>query len=229
VNVDSSPTLSREGKVYLLWLGDGQNRLTLDWIATVEAHLGEVEESPAPRALVTTASGKCWSTGIDLDWIAANVEKTEEFLERLHALFARVLALGVPTVAAIQGHAFAAGAMLALAHDQRVMRGDWGYFCLPEIDLSLPFTPAMTELIRARLDPQVAHEAMTTGRRYDGADALARGIVDQLADAEDLPARANDLAETLADKDPATLAAIKQRLYARALAALHDPAPTRPG
>jgi Delta3-Delta2-enoyl-CoA isomerase len=213
----------------LLWLGDGQNRLTLDWIARVEAHLGEVEDSPAPRALVTTASGKCWSTGIDLDWIAANVEKTEEFLERLHALFARVLALGVPTVAAIQGHAFAAGAMLALAHDQRVMRQDWGYFCLPEIDLSLPFTPAMTELIRARLDPQVAHEAMTTGRRYDGADALARGIVDQLADADDLPARAINLAEPLADKDPATLAAIKQRLYARALAELHDPAATRPG
>jgi enoyl-CoA hydratase/carnithine racemase len=225
----SSPTLSRDGKVYSLWLGDGQNRLTLDWIATVEAHLGEVEDSPAPRALVTSASGKCWSTGIDLDWIAANGDKTQEFLERLHALFAHVLALGVPTVAAIQGHAFAAGAMLALAHDERVMRRDWGYFCLPEIDLSLPFTPAMTELIQARLNPQVAHEAMTTGRRYGGADALSHGIVDQLADADDLAVRTIELAATLADKDPATLAAIKQRLYAGVLAQLHDPAATRPG
>jgi enoyl-CoA hydratase/carnithine racemase len=229
VNLDNSPRLSREGSVYRLWLGDGQNRLNLDWIAAVEAHLGELEDSPAPRALVTSASGKCWSTGIDLDWIAANAEKTEEFLERLHALFARVLALGVPTVAAIQGHVFAAGAMLALAHDQRVMRRDWGYFCLPEIDLSLPFTPAMTELIRARLNPQVAHEAMTTGRRYSGTDALVRGIVDQLADGDDPAARAIELAETLADKDPATLAAIKQRLHAGVLAQLHDPTATRPG
>jgi Delta3-Delta2-enoyl-CoA isomerase len=225
----SSPTLSREGNVYLLWLGDGQNRLNLDWVTTVEAHLGEVEASPAPRALVTSAMGNCWSTGIDLDWIAANAEKTGEFLERLHALLARVLALGVPSVAAIQGHAFAAGAMLALAHDQRVMRPDRGYFCLPEIDLSLPFTPAMTELIRARLNPQVAHEAMTTGRRYGGADALAYGIVDQLTDADDVAARAIELAETLADKDPATLAAIKQRLYGGVLAQLHDPAAIRPG
>jgi enoyl-CoA hydratase/carnithine racemase len=229
VNLDKSPRLSREGNVYLLWLGDGQNRLNLDWIAAVEAHLGELEDSPAPRALVTSASGKCWSTGIDLDWIAANPEKTEEFLERLHALFARVLALGVPTVAAIQGHAFAAGAMLALAHDQRVMRRDLGHFCLPEIDLSLAFTPAMIELIRARLNPQVAHEAMTTGRRYGGADALAHGIVDQLADSDELAVRAIELAATLADKDPATLAAIKQRLYAGVLAQLHDPAATRPG
>jgi enoyl-CoA hydratase/carnithine racemase len=225
----SLPTLSRDGKLYSLWLGDGQNRLNLDWIAAVEAHLGELEDSPAPRALVTSASGKCWSTGIDLDWIAANGDKTQEFLERLHTLLARVLALGVPTVAAIQGHAFAAGAMLALAHDQRVMRRDWGYFCLPEIDLSLAFTPAMTELIRARLNPQVAHEAMTTGRRYGGADALAHGIVDRLADADDLAVRAIELAAPLADKDPATLAAIKRRLYTGVLTQLHDPAATRPG
>jgi enoyl-CoA hydratase/carnithine racemase len=225
----SSPALSREGKAYLLWLGDGQNRMDLDWIATVEAQLAEVEASSAPRALVTSASGNCWSTGIDLDWIAANGDKVEEFLDRLHALFARVLALGVPTVAAIQGHAFAGGAMLALAHDQRVMRRDQGYFCLPEIDLSLPFTPAMTGLIRARLNAQVAHEAMTTGRRYGGPDALARGIVDQLADADDVDPRAIELAGTLADKDPATLAAIKQRLYTGVLAQLHDPAATRPG
>jgi enoyl-CoA hydratase/carnithine racemase len=229
VSTDNSPTLSREGNVYLLWLGDGQNRLDLDWIATAEAHLTEVEASPAPRALVTSASGNCWSTGIDLDWIAAHGEQAEEFLERLHALFAQVLALGVPTVAAIQGHAFAAGAMLALAHDQRVMRQDRGYFCLPEIDLSLPFTPAMTELIRARLDPQVAHETMTTGRRYSGPDALACGIVDQLADLEDVAPRAIELAEALAEKNPATLTTIKQRLYAGVLARLRDPAATRPG
>jgi enoyl-CoA hydratase/carnithine racemase len=225
----SSPTLSREGKVYSLWLGDGQNRMNLDWIATVDAHLSEVEAAPAPRALVTSASGRCWSTGIDLDWIAANAEQTGEFLERLHGLLARVLALGVPSVAAIQGHTFAAGAMLALAHDQRVMRRDWGYFCLPEIDLSLPFTPAMTELIKARLSPQVAHEAMTTGRRYGGADALAHGIVDRLVDADDPRTRAIELAGTLADKDPATLGAMKQRLYAGVLAQLHDPAAIRPG
>jgi Delta3-Delta2-enoyl-CoA isomerase len=229
VNADNSPALSREGNVFLLWLGGGQNRLDLDWIATVQTHLDRIETSPAPRALVTSASGNCWSTGIDLDWIAANGEQAPEFLERLHELFARVLGLGVPTVAAIQGHAFAAGAMLALAHDQRVMRRDRGYFCLPEVDLSLPFTPAMTELIRARLEPQVAHEMMTTGRRYGGPDALACRIVDQLADLDDVAPRAIELAEGLAEKDQATLATIKQRLYEGVLARLRDPAASLPG
>ena len=73
LNLDNSPRLSREGNVYLLRLGGRQNRITTDWIATVEAHLSEVERSPVPRALVTSASGNCWSTGIDLDWIANDV------------------------------------------------------------------------------------------------------------------------------------------------------------
>ena len=51
---------------------------------------------------------------------------------RVHRLFARVLAFPRITVAAINGHAFAGGGMLALAHDFRVMRSDRGYFCLPE-------------------------------------------------------------------------------------------------
>ena len=73
------------------------------------------------------------------------------FVERVHALLARVLESGVPTVGALQGHVFAAGAMLALAHDERVMRGDRGFFCLPEVDIRIPFTPGMSAPIAARL------------------------------------------------------------------------------
>jgi len=66
-------------------------------------------------------------------------------------------------IAALQGHTFAAGAMLALAHDQRVMRSDRGFFCFPEVDIGIPFTVGMNALITARLSARVAHEAMTTG------------------------------------------------------------------
>jgi enoyl-CoA hydratase/carnithine racemase len=181
-----------------------------------------VQAAPAPRALVTKATGKFWSNGLDLEWMAANSELLEDFLPRLHELLARVLALDVPAVAALQGHTFAAGAMLALAHDQRVMRADRGFFCLPEIDIRIPFTPGMNALIAARLSAHTAHEAMTTGRRYGGLDALAAGIVDQAVDAEDVLPAAIELAAGLAGKDPATLAVIKQRLYADTLAALRD-------
>jgi len=218
--VSAPPALDRDGEVFVLDLGDDENRFNAESVTALEEALGAVEGAQAPRALVTTASGKIWSNGLDLEWMAANSGEVEAFVARLHRLLARVLAAGVPSVAAIQGHAFAAGAMLALAHDQRVMRADRGFFCLPEVDIRIPFTPGMSALIAARLAPATAHEAMTTGRRYGGDDAAAAGLVDVAVGEADVLPVALERARALAAKDPATLAAIKEGLYAAALGAL---------
>jgi enoyl-CoA hydratase/carnithine racemase len=220
--VQTLPSLTREGEVFVLDLGGGENRFNDDSLDAIEQCLDEVQAAPAPRALVTTASGKIWSNGLDLEWMAANQELIGEFVPRLHELLARVLELDVPCVAALQGHTFAAGAMLALAHDQRVMRADRGFFCLPEVDIRIPFTHGMNALIAARLSKHAAHEAMTTGRRYGGLDAQAAGIINHAVEEERVLPQAIELAAALASKDPATLGAIKRRLYQAPLAALRD-------
>ncbi|WP_320671407.1 enoyl-CoA hydratase-related protein [Patulibacter defluvii] len=220
--MSAAPSLARDGDVHVLNLGDGENRFTPDWLGAVAALLDEVEALPAPRALVTTASGKFWSNGLDLDWMEANPEGVGAFVDQLHDLLAQALTLGLPTVAAIQGHAFAGGALLALTHDHRIMRADRGFVCLPEVDIRIPFSPGMTELLIARLPVWTSNEALTTGRRYGGVDAAAARIVDEAVAEEELLPRAIERAASLAGKDPATLATIKQRLYGRAAAALRD-------
>ncbi|GAA1698456.1 enoyl-CoA hydratase-related protein [Fodinicola feengrottensis] len=216
------PQLERDGDVFVLNLGDGENRFHPDWLASVEAALDEVEKGDGPRALVTAATGKFYSNGLDLEWIAAHFEEIADHLGRVHGLFARMLAFPVPTVAALQGHTFAAGAMIALAHDFRVMRADRGFFCLPEVDIQIPFTPGMSALIQSRLTKQVAHTAMTTARRYGGTDALSAGIVDQVADEDKVVEAALELARPLAAKAGATLGAIKSQMYAQTLAVLRE-------
>ncbi len=215
------PSLDRQDQVFVLNLGEDENRFNADFLGSLEAHLDEVEAT-AGCALVTTATGKFWSNGLDLEWLGGQGEAAGPFITRLHGLLARVLEMGVPSVAALQGHTFAAGAMFALAHDDRVMRSDRGFFCLPEVDVKIPFTPGMSALIAARLDTRTAHEVMTTGRRYGGQEAALAGIVEEaVGEAEVLP-RAIERASALAGKDPATLKTIKQRLYADALAALRS-------
>ena len=141
-------TLDRRGAVFILTLGDDENRFHPDRLTAINAALDEVESADAPKAVVTTGVGKFYSNGLDLDFMSSNPDAAEANLRDVHVLFARVLAFPAPIVAAIQGHAFAAGAMLALAHDLCVMRSDRGYFCLPEVDLGIPFTPGMNALIQ---------------------------------------------------------------------------------
>ncbi len=216
------PSLSRTDDVFVLDLGDGENRFAPEWVGAVEDLLGEVLATDGPRALVTSATGKFWSNGLDLEWMGANQDGIPALVGRVHELFAKFLEAAVPTVAAIQGHCFAAGAMLASAHDRMIMREDRGYFCLPEADIRIPFTPGMNALLMARLSGRARHEAMTTGRRYGGADALAAGIIDEIAPEGEVLDRAVAWAAAHAGKHGETVGKIKQRMYEDVLATLRS-------
>lgn len=218
------PTLDRQDDVFLLDLGEDENRLHPDWIASANAALDEVENADGPRVLVTTATGKFYSAGLDLDWLSDQPDQLHDYIVSVHGLFARVLSLPVITVAAIQGHAFAAGAMLSLTHDFRVMRADRGYWCLPEVDINIPFTRPMSALIQDRLAPQTAHEAMLTGRRYGGTDAEAAEIVDRAVSEDLVRTTALEIAHAQVGKAGDTLATIKARMYAPTLTLLRDSA-----
>lgn len=214
-----SVSLTVSDAVTVLDLGEDENRFTPAWMTDVEEALDEVV-AKAPTALVTTAEGRFFSNGLDLEWLGAHLEEYDAYLTRVQNLLARFLLLPVPTVAAIPGHAFGMGAALALAHDARLMRADRGYFCFPEIDLGLSFTPGMLALIRATLPANTALEATTTGRRYDAESATAAGIVAATAGIEELRTRAVDHMQPLTGKDAATLGGIKQAIHADVAARL---------
>jgi enoyl-CoA hydratase/carnithine racemase len=219
INVKGMTTLTSDGPVWTLDLGDDENRFSPRFLDDINAQLDEVASQDA-AVLVTMGSGKFFSNGLDLDWLGANPTELGPYVAKIQAMFAKVLTLPVPTVAAVNGHAFGGGAMLAMAHDFRVMRDDRGYFCFPEVDILIPFTTGMASLIQSKLTPAAALEAMTTGRRYGGADALAAGLVDAVASEAELAEVAAARVRLLVGKDHKTLSAIKQTMYAGAVAAL---------
>ena len=208
----STPTLTTRDGVHVLNLGDTENRFGPDWLTVAEKALDQVVAAPAP--LVTIADGKFFSNGLDLEWVGANPDQFLAYAARVEALLARILALPVPTVAAVNGHAFGAGAMVAMAHDWRIMRADRGYFCFPEVDINIPFTPGMAALIQAKLSARSAVDSMTTGQRYAGPDALAIGLVDATADEADLLDHALAKVADLHTKAGDTLGAIKATVFA---------------
>ncbi|GAB2753846.1 enoyl-CoA hydratase/isomerase family protein [Salinifilum aidingensis] len=220
------PALHEQDGVFVLDLGEDENRFSPEWLKEVNAALDAVVDHSAAGALVTTGRGKFYSNGLDLEWIVENADQLAAYRADVQELLARVLTLPVPTVAAVHGHAFGAGAMLALAHDYRVMRADRGFFCFPEVDIDVPFTPGMAALIQGKLTPAAAVEAMTTGRRFGGVQARDRGLVDQVADEGAVLRTAVELVRPLSGKNRDTLGTIKSTMFASAVTALraHEPA-----
>jgi Delta3-Delta2-enoyl-CoA isomerase len=212
--------LDQDGSVFVLRMRGGENRFNLEWLDAVNAALDRVEATGGPCALVTTGEAKFYSNGMDLDWLATEPHRAGDYLRAIYRLLGRVLSFPAITVAAVNGHAFGGGALLAVAHDFAVMREDRGYWCMPEADLGLPLTPEYVSVLRARLPRRTTHEALVTGRRYGGPDALAAGIVDQVAAEDQVLPQAVKIATDLAAKDRPTLAEHKRLLYGEAIGLL---------
>ncbi len=185
---------------------------TPDLIAETHAAMDAVQNTAGEAGLVITGEDKTFSTGFNLEYVAKAADEKQLLMDKAVDLLARLLAFPLPTVAAINGHAFGMGALVALACDYRYMRADRGYFCLPEIDLKVALPGGMMSLLKLKLAPPVLRDLLLTGRRIGGAEAMRLGIVDEACAADEVLPNAVSRASALAAKDRETYAAMKRVL-----------------
>jgi enoyl-CoA hydratase/carnithine racemase len=206
-------SVAREGAVAVITWDDGENRINRDSLGWLHAILDELEGSPGPLAIVWTGVGKFFSNGLDLARFGADPEELGATLRELHRSVARLLLFPSYSVAALNGHTFAGGALLSCAVDYRVMREDRGFWCMNEADIGFALDAKLAAILFNRLPRATAIEAMITARRYGAADARAAGIVQESATEDQLVARAVEVAGAMAGKDRVTLAAHKRVAY----------------
>ncbi len=211
--------LEPRGDVVVIHWRDDENRFRRDSIDRWHEVLGELEAVDGPLALVVAGEGKTFSNGLDLDWFAANPEEAPLVIEDVHRLFGRMLSFPAYVVFALTGHAFAGGAMLSYTADVRIMRTGRGYWCLPEVDLGLPLTVPMARAVTSRLPWPAAQQAIITGHRFTAEEALAIGIVHEVADEDVIVDRAVERAAPMATKNRSVIAAHKRLLFGDAAAA----------
>ncbi|KAL9975119.1 hypothetical protein ACROYT_G012237 [Oculina patagonica] len=170
----------------ILSMKNGENRFNIEFLKEFNSALDEVERCKKVQFLITTGDGKFYSNGLDQAFLMTCT--TEEFLATLNLVnntLIRLLTFPVLTVAALNGHAFAAGALLALVHDYRVMRTKRGWFCLPEVKLGMRFGKGNLSLLRAKIkEPKALTDAVLIGHRFVAEEALSGGIVQKICDVE---------------------------------------------
>ena len=177
--------LSQEGEVFILTMDAGENRWNTTFVREVSKALDEVEASTGAAALVTTsATEKFFSNGLDLDWRMSEGEHPggdrDAFGGEFMRLMGRIITLPVPTIAAINGHAFGAGFMCALCHDIRIMRSDRGFICANEVEIGMVIPNPELALFKHKLPMNAFFETVQLARRWRGPDALAAGVVQQI-------------------------------------------------
>ena len=194
----------------------GENRFHPDFMREMRELLDEVEKDRGLKALVVTGGEpKFWSNGLDLEWLMAHMGEAgavEDYLRQVNELFLRWTLYPKPTVAALNGHTFAAGFFLAAHMDFRLMRADRGWICLPEVDIDIPLLPGMIAICRAVLPPASFHQLYYTGGRFTGPQAVAMGFVEEALPAGELLPRAIDFAVALGRKRTQTYAEMKRRI-----------------
>ncbi len=207
-------------------MSNGENRFNDESVRAIHAALDEVAAADGPKALLTVGEGKFYSNGLDLDWMqnqdAADVAR---FLEAVHAILGRILFNEAPTAAAINGHAFAGGSMMAAVHDYRVMREDRGYFCVPEVDLGLPLSPGMSAALQARIPAPALHQAVVTGKRWGAPELLDSQMIEATAAEQDVFAATLEWAQGQVHHAGDTLAVMKRGLYGHAFETLPTESP----
>lgn len=214
--VQSVIELSKDGDIHVITMNNGPNMIDLQWQARMLEVLDTVEaDCEGDGGLVLTGAEKFFSNGLNVEAIMAMTsDEMIQFRRAMGQITGRLLLLPVPTVAAINGHAFAAGAFLALSCDYRIMREDRGWLCVSEVDVGVPISAPMIALLKAKVTPNTARDAVLTGKRYTADDAIAAGFADDKASEDMLVCEAYSLAAALSTKERQIFKTLKRSLYA---------------
>ncbi len=209
----------KDENVAILYMNNGENRQNLDFANSMNKALDEILEDAAVQALVLTSKDeKNFSQGVDVAWLGERMNNKElqpikDFLYGMQSVFKKLILYPVPTIAAINGHAFGNGAILSCACDFRFMRSDRGYFCFPEVNIGIMFFPGMNAFCKKAIPYYKFQEMQFTGNRYGGQELEEHKVVRKAcAGQEELMKESLAFAKTF-QKKRGIFGEMKKRMY----------------
>ena len=214
MRTDSGLVVENRGAVRVLTLDrpERRNALSTPLQADLVEQLLDATESPDVRAVGLTGKGPAFCAGFDLKEIRELDERGERFRAPMkrpaRSLFEVVTETWVPTIAALNGATVAGGFELALACDIR-LAAPGVPLGLPEAKIGMGANFGSVVLPR-RLPSGLAMELLYTGENISSEDAERWGLVNRLADADDVRPTALQLAERIAANAPVSIRRMKE-------------------
>lgn len=192
------------------------NALSEALLGALQHELDSLAADESVRVVTLAAEGKAFCAGHDLREMRA--QPSQEYYGRLFAHCSRVMLslvrLPVPVIARVQGIATAAGCQLVAQCDLAVASSD-ARFAVSGVNLGLfcstPAVPLSRNVARKR-----AFEMLVTGDFIDARAALARGLVNRVAEPAELEAETERLVASIVAKPRVAVAMGKELFYRQA-------------
>lgn len=203
---------------------DKRNAITTQMIAELQSALDAIEKTHT-RVVILTGAGKAFCAGIDLDLLRNISRQTaaenQEDSRRIAKMFRKIWSFSRPMIAAVNGHALAGGCGIATLCDftLAVPEAKFGY-----TEVKIGFLPAIVSVFLTRqIGEKRARDLLLTGRLVEAAEAKELGLVNEIVPAENLMARAHELAESILAASPSSITRAKHLLVSAAAASVdHD-------
>ena len=203
---------------------DKRNAISIQMIGELQAALDEIEKTHT-RVVILTGAGKSFCAGIDLEYLQAigqqSAAENQEDSKRIAKMFRKIWSYSRPMIAAVNGHALAGGCGIATLCDftLAVPEAKFGY-----TEVKIGFLPAIVSVFLTRqIGEKRARDLLLTGRLIEAAEAREMGLVNEVVPAENLMARAHELAESVLAASPSSIVRAKHLLISAAAANVdHD-------
>lgn len=213
----SKISLTRSGPVALLAIDDGKaNTVDIATFTDMLARLDEAAHSDAGSLLITGRAGY-FCAGLDLKKMPTlGADGLAETVRLFGETMLRVFTFPRPVVAAVDGHAYGAGAILALACDVRLAADGPLKLAMNEVPIGMTVPTFGVEIARASVSPSMHADLVLHGRAFTAAELRERAVVESLHAPPELHAAALTRAEGLAGLNGAAYDATKTRLRSAA-------------
>ena len=106
-------------------------------------------------------------------------DAVKEFLSTMDEVYTLMMQFPMPIIAAMNGHTFGNGIVIAAACDFRYMRSDKGYVCFPEVDMNIPFVPGLIDVILKAIPKHKFNEMILTGRKMTADEMAEATFIDK--------------------------------------------------
>jgi cyclohexa-1,5-dienecarbonyl-CoA hydratase len=186
------------------------NIIDISMMKELQQALSEAESRSDISVILLEGGSRAFSAGVD---IKAHVpEQIHEMLTSFHAVIRAMVASRKVTIAVVRGACLGGGAELAAVCDIVYTARDatWGF---PEIKLAC-YPPVAAVALPALVGAKRAAELILTGRQISGDEAVAIGLANRSARAEELDSMVQETLRQLSELSPAGLSHAKKSLYA---------------